>query len=237
MIKYYYCSRCGFYKTNSVYPFECVEDFIYNRPKHPDSICKECEKLLNKKGTIKFLLFKKSECTDVVTFETEYANSYKIYEKLYPDKITKENSKDVDNYYRYSYLCEDHPISELQEIVDDINYQKQQFDIEYQKFFDEVLSKNPMFDPVMREYIINKRQEDAVAAEKRRVQREKELHEKTQARKAYEAAHPKPKCPTCGSTNVEKISTLNRAVSIGIVGLASDKIGKQFQCKNCGYKW
>lgn len=46
-----------------------------------------------------------------------------------------------------------------------------------------------------------------------------------------------PKCPTCGSTNVEKISTLNRAVSIGFLGLASDKIGKQFCCKDCGYKW
>lgn len=61
--------------------------------------------------------------------------------------------------------------------------------------------------------------------------------------KAYEASHPKPasnpkpKCPTCGSTNVEKISTINRAVSIGVAGLASDKIGKQFCCKNCGYKW
>ena len=51
------------------------------------------------------------------------------------------------------------------------------------------------------------------------------------------ASNPKPKCPTCGSTHVEKISTLNRAVSIGIAGLASDKIGKQFQCKNFGYKW
>ncbi|MGN1136013.1 MAG: hypothetical protein ACI4SF_07320 [Oscillospiraceae bacterium] len=46
-----------------------------------------------------------------------------------------------------------------------------------------------------------------------------------------------PKCPTCGSTNVDKISTLNRAVSIGFLGLASDKIGKQFSCKDCGYKW
>lgn len=45
------------------------------------------------------------------------------------------------------------------------------------------------------------------------------------------------KCPTCGSTNVDKISTLNRAVSIGFLGLASDKIGKQFSCKDCGYKW
>lgn len=46
-----------------------------------------------------------------------------------------------------------------------------------------------------------------------------------------------PKCPICGSTNVVKISTLNRAVSVATVGLASSKIGKQYQCKNCKHKW
>ena len=46
-----------------------------------------------------------------------------------------------------------------------------------------------------------------------------------------------PKCPICGSTNIENISTLNRAVSTAMIGIASDKIGKQFKCKNCGYKF
>ena len=46
-----------------------------------------------------------------------------------------------------------------------------------------------------------------------------------------------PKCPTCDSTEVSKITTTNRLFSIGLFGLASDKIGKQFECKNCGYKW
>ena len=45
------------------------------------------------------------------------------------------------------------------------------------------------------------------------------------------------KCPTCGSTDIKKISTTNRAASVIAVGLASGKIGKQFECKNCGYKW
>ena len=43
----------------------------------------------------------------------------------------------------------------------------------------------------------------------------------------------KIKCPYCTSTNVEKISTVNRVVSTGIFGLASKKIGKQYHCKNC----
>ena len=46
-----------------------------------------------------------------------------------------------------------------------------------------------------------------------------------------------PKCPTCGSTNIKKISGTKRFVSTGIFGLASSNIGKTMQCKNCGYKW
>lgn len=47
----------------------------------------------------------------------------------------------------------------------------------------------------------------------------------------------KPKCPQCNSTNIEKISTVDRAISVEIVGLASNKIGKQFKCKDCKYMW
>ncbi len=46
-----------------------------------------------------------------------------------------------------------------------------------------------------------------------------------------------PKCPTCQSTNIKKIGTLNRAVSVGIFGLASGKIGKTYKCSNCGATW
>ena len=45
------------------------------------------------------------------------------------------------------------------------------------------------------------------------------------------------KCPVCGSTNVEKISTASRAVSVGMVGMASSKIGKQYKCKSCKHMW
>ena len=46
-----------------------------------------------------------------------------------------------------------------------------------------------------------------------------------------------PTCPTCGSTNVKHISTLNRAVSIGVFGLFSSKIGKTYECLNCKMNW
>ena len=46
-----------------------------------------------------------------------------------------------------------------------------------------------------------------------------------------------PSCPTCHSTDIKRISNINRATSIYLWGLLSSKINKQFVCKNCGYKW
>lgn len=47
----------------------------------------------------------------------------------------------------------------------------------------------------------------------------------------------KPTCPTCSSTNVQKIGTGERAVSVAMLGIFSKKINKSFKCKNCGYTW
>ncbi len=49
----------------------------------------------------------------------------------------------------------------------------------------------------------------------------------------------KPKCPMCGSTNISKIGSLNRAASIAGFGILSRKIGKQWQCNNpkCRHLW
>lgn len=47
----------------------------------------------------------------------------------------------------------------------------------------------------------------------------------------------KPHCPTCNSTDVQKISTAKRVVSTELLGLASSTIGKTMECKKCGYKW
>lgn len=47
-----------------------------------------------------------------------------------------------------------------------------------------------------------------------------------------------PHCPTCGSTNVEKISGLNKVGSAALFGVFSlGHISKTFRCKNCGMKF
>jgi predicted RNA-binding Zn-ribbon protein involved in translation (DUF1610 family) len=47
-----------------------------------------------------------------------------------------------------------------------------------------------------------------------------------------------PKCPTCNSTDIEKISLKNKIGSAALVGVfALGRISKTFKCKNCGFKW
>lgn len=45
------------------------------------------------------------------------------------------------------------------------------------------------------------------------------------------------KCPTCGSTNIEKISMTRKAVGFFAVGFLSSSARNTYRCKNCGYKW
>lgn len=47
----------------------------------------------------------------------------------------------------------------------------------------------------------------------------------------------RPKCPTCGSTNIQRISTTKKLIGVATLGLASKTVGKTMQCKKCGYKW
>lgn len=43
-----------------------------------------------------------------------------------------------------------------------------------------------------------------------------------------------PKCPTCGSTNIRKMGSIERGASILTFGIFSKKINKTFKCQNCG---
>lgn len=42
------------------------------------------------------------------------------------------------------------------------------------------------------------------------------------------------KCPICGSPKIQKISGMNRAVNIALLGMFSTKINKQWHCDHCG---
>ena len=84
--------------------------------------------------------------------------------------------------------------------------------------------------PEIYEYNEQKSQQKYEALQRRAQQKriEKERIEKQQNI---------PKCPTCGSTNIEKISTTKKAVGFVAVGIFSSNFGKTMHCKQCGYKW
>lgn len=46
-----------------------------------------------------------------------------------------------------------------------------------------------------------------------------------------------PKCPTCGSANLKRISASTKIASVELFGLLSTKRSKTFHCNNCGYEW
>lgn len=96
----------------------------------------------------------------------------------------------------------------------------------YKEILEEYVKPNPLFD----EELYNKR----IALEKSQQQATLDMMrmEKQQAQRANV-----PKCPTCGSTNVERISTAQKAFGFALVGLFSSNLGKTMHCRNCGYKW
>lgn len=123
------------------------------------------------------------------------------------------------------------PYCNTKELPTEYDWDEWLFGNKYPKNLDEIIfndyiKPNPLFD----EELYNLR----VGKEKR--QQETTLNqmrmEKQQAQKANV-----PRCPTCGSTNIRRISTLDRAVSVGILGIFSGKIGKNYECLNCKAKW
>ena len=47
----------------------------------------------------------------------------------------------------------------------------------------------------------------------------------------------RPKCPTCGSTNIQKISATRKAMGAIGFGLFSKTARSQYECLDCKYKW
>lgn len=46
-----------------------------------------------------------------------------------------------------------------------------------------------------------------------------------------------PKCPTCHSTDIKKISAMSKAGSVALWGIFSQKVKKQWHCNSCDSEW
>lgn len=87
--------------------------------------------------------------------------------------------------------------------------------------------RNPQFDEELAKECFKKWEENCRKASENDVDRFLEKRKQ---------AHV-PKCPTCGSTDVVKISDLKRGVHAVAFGIFSKTAFSQYKCKNCGYKW
>lgn len=96
-----------------------------------------------------------------------------------------------------------------------------------EQFINEYIKSSPEFD----QYLFEHREEDMF--NKRMSDQAKMEHGK----QILENASRVPKCPTCQSTNIRKISRLESGASIAMFGLFSRKINKTFKCQSCGYTW
>ncbi len=51
------------------------------------------------------------------------------------------------------------------------------------------------------------------------------------------AAPHTPKCPVCGSPDLQKISTTSKVLDVAFWGFASGKARKVYHCNNCDYEF
>ena len=101
------------------------------------------------------------------------------------------------------------------------------------KYIEEITGQklNPIMVQKRKDYLKKIYKEQKEILQKRiRKSEESRINEYQQKYLAEHNIH----CPYCNSSNVTKIGTVNRAVSVGMFGLASKKIGKQWHCNNCG---
>ena len=100
------------------------------------------------------------------------------------------------------------------------------------KYIEEITGQklNPIMVQKRKDYLKKIYKEQKEILQKRiRKSEESRINEYQQKYLAEHNIH----CPYCNSTNIRKIGTVNRAVSVGMFGIASKKIGKQWHCNSC----
>lgn len=86
---------------------------------------------------------------------------------------------------------------------------------------------------------VRKNQDEAAAYDAKVKAEIQEKLDEERRKAEEEVAKPiyTPKCPTCGSPDLEKIGTASKVLDIAFWGFASGKVKKTFHCNNCGYEW
>jgi hypothetical protein len=87
--------------------------------------------------------------------------------------------------------------------------------------------------------LVKKNQNEATAYDTKIKAEIQEKLDEERRKAEEEAAKPvyTPRCPTCGSPDLEKIGTASKVLDVAFWGFASGKVKKTFHCNNCGYEW
>ncbi len=103
-----------------------------------------------------------------------------------------------------------------------------------QELITEEAKENPLYDPNS----VIKLPESTETSEPPEPKYPPGYKPKYQSQTHTELVYPhQPKCPTCGSTSIQKISATSKVVGASLFGLFSKTAKSQFKCNNCGYKW
>lgn len=65
----------------------------------------------------------------------------------------------------------------------------------------------------------------------------KEQQKQVEEKKQEECITNCPHCPTCGSSNLAKVSSFSKIIDSAVWGIGSAQRYKTFHCNNCGYEW
>ena len=113
---------------------------------------------------------------------------------------------------------------------DEFNRIKLEIKSSYGKKKEKIL-KNTKYSCV-NEYLIQKEKRDNTYPELFR--NENEVVNPSYSKAKSHINTPTITCPYCQSTDTKKISGTARWLSVGLFGLSSGKVGKQWHCKKCG---
>lgn len=110
--------------------------------------------------------------------------------------------------------------------------------------FSDYLKDTSIEKRIMEEYVKKSPEFDEELFKKREAKENEEIHRPSSAAgqrilRDMGAIPQQPKCPTCGSTKIRRISTTEKVTSTVLFGIFSNKRKYQFEClnPNCKYKW
>ncbi len=138
-----------------------------------------------------------------------------------------KNNQDIFYSGYYSWLdndCYQCPMKNCGHELVNINLSKEEFNVIIS------ISKNIIF----LESMIDLKEKDPIEYQLKMSQFKSQV-EQQQSNKLQN--DNTPKCPTCNSTNIKKISGLSKAGSVAMWGLLSRKVHKQWHCNQCGSEW